>query len=167
MALERQSEAAWPLGAVQSGGVEAVPARAVARLYDGVWADDGMPERRGGSAYKSSSALGTGGPKWIADRRLVGGQRTAFPNTTELSSLAANDSSLLQVSAADPRVAIAPTTVRGILFWAYNNSGTDAVKGWAGSRYVGPGVYGNPTVTNGSKVVTGSGYAGAGPPTRA
>jgi hypothetical protein len=155
--LEKQVESAWPFGAVAAGEVPG----ALIRLFDGVWPGDGLPERRGGSVYKSSGALGSGGPKWIADRRLVGGQRTVFPSTVEVSSLAADDTSFSTLDlGTSPLTAVMPAVVRGVLFWG----GAIAVplgaglRGWGGSRKTDYNA-GTVQVTNESTTVTGAGTA--------
>jgi hypothetical protein len=111
--------------------------------------DDGSAYKRGGSAYKSNAAAGTG-LRFLWDGFLVGGQRTVFASAAKFWVLDVDDATPIDLAGgglANPTRAV---VVGGVLFIG---GGTL----YAGSRKAADYSTGTVAVTNASKVVTGTG----------
>ncbi len=127
-----------------------IPQQGAYDIINGLLDDDGAVYRRGGSAYHSATALGTG-LKWLWDGYLHAGHRTVFASNTSMAVLEADDTTLRSINSAvgipEPIYAV---ELGGIL-WLENGPH------YAGTRQVGPYETGTIAVTNGSRTVIGTG----------
>lgn len=146
----------FSVGAFQAGALERQPDGA-AEVIRGLIGDDGLPFRRGGSVYKSTSAAGSGGVSWIADAHLLAGRRTLFGTPGGLYTLDTNDASPLQLTHGTPPNYLAPVravVLDGAFYVEPDTTGKEVV--WGGSRKA---AYSTGTVTAviGSRTVAGVG----------
>lgn len=110
--------------------------------------NDGSLYKRGGSIYKSTSALGTG-LRWIWDGYLAGGQRTVFASAAKFGVLDVDDSTVIDLGGTGLGAPTRAVVLGGMLF-----IGGGVV--YAGSRKTADYSTGTVAVTNGSKTVTGT-----------
>jgi hypothetical protein len=113
--------------------------------------DDGLPERRGGTAYLSTSAGLTSGFNLLWNGILPVGERTLFADSSDFGTL---DGAGAPVNLGGSGVIVPSRAVEtgGIV---YVDGGTI----WAGSRKTANYSTGTVSVTNGSTTVTGAGTA--------
>lgn len=139
----------FSLGAFQSGALEREPDGA-AETVRGLLGDDGLPYRRGGSTYKSNAAAGSAGLLWVWDGYVAAGRRTVFGTASAVYVLAADDATPVLLASIAFSGPVRPAVAQGYML--IPGSGI-----YAGSRKASSYTTGSITVTQGSKVVTGSG----------
>lgn len=130
-------------------------------LYDSVNAlinDEGLPFRRGGSAYKSNADAGST-LLGIFEGFLSAGSRTLFWSATDIWTLASDDATPVQFTTpvAPPNAGARGAVVDGVLFLSCSD-GLQGLFSWGGSRKPDPDqTTSTVTFTNGSAVITASG----------
>jgi hypothetical protein len=145
--MERQED--FAAGATRDVAPHLIPDNGCYDLVNGFYLEDGSPARRGGSAYESTSGLGSNGLTWVADLYMQPGQRTVFANSADFGVL---DGSSAPVNLGSDGIA----TPRQ---WAYTDDAMFIGGGYiyGGSRKTANYNTGTVTVTNGSTTVSGAG----------
>lgn len=128
-----------------------IDANGVYDIQNGLLDDDGSIYRRGGGTYKSDAAFGTA-LRWVWDGYVHAGQRTLVASPTAFGVLGSNDTTIVSLGGAGMS---SPGTARAIEGMLFISGATSYI--YAGSRKSANYNTGTVTVTNGSKVVTGSG----------
>ena len=148
--LQKDAQADFSAGEVTAVARNLIPSNGVYSIVNGLLNDDGSIYRRGGSAYKSGSALGSTGIRWVWDGSVTGGQRTVFANSADYAVLDSDGSTVINLGGAGLNEPATSVEIGGILFIG---GGTL----YAGSRKTADYSTGTVTLTNGSKAVTGAG----------
>jgi hypothetical protein len=159
VALEKLTQSSWAAGMVEAGAHEFVPPTGAFDLKNLLIGDDGLPYKRGGTAYKSNASFGSTGLRNIMDVALAGGHRTCFYNADDFGML-------------DPADDVTPLTVKAglgasfpnqwallndLLLFEYDNYPNVKVAAFGGSKKTSNYSTGTVTLTQGSFTVTGSG----------
>lgn len=147
--LSEVQQDSFVAGAIPSTARHLIDAQGVYDLQNGLYDDDGSIYRRGGSVYKSNAAFGTS-CRWVWDGVFAAGQRTVFASTSAFGVLDSDDATPVSLGGAGLAEPVSAAMVGGILFIG---GGTM----YAGSRKAADYSTGTVSVTQGSKVVTGSG----------
>lgn len=147
--LSEVQQDSFVAGAIPSTARHLIDAQGVYDLQNGLYDDDGSIYRRGGSVYKSNVAFGTS-CRWVWDGVFAAGQRTVFASTSAFGVLDSDDATPISLGGAGLAEPVSAAMVGGILFIG---GGTM----YAGSRKAADYSTGTVSVTQGSKVVTGSG----------
>jgi hypothetical protein len=119
-------------------------------LLNALLNEDGSVYRRGGSVYKSTTGLGTGGLTWIRDSYLKPGRRTIVANAAEFGALADDDLTIVALGGTGLSEPMQSAVLEDILFIGGGTLYGGSLKSAVYST-------GTVTVTNGSRTVTGSG----------
>lgn len=148
--LAKDAQVDFSAGEVTAVARNLIPGNGLYQAVNGLFDDDGSCYRRGGSQYKSTADFGSSGLRWVWDGTLTGGQRTVFANNADFGVLGADDASVVNLGGAGLAEPVSCVEIAGILFIG---GGTL----YAGSRKTADYSTGTVALTNGSKVVTGTG----------
>jgi hypothetical protein len=149
--LQRLIQSDFGVGMQPDVARHLIDANAVFGIGNGLLDDDGLIYRRGGGTYKSDAAFGSA-LTWIWDGYVHAGQRTLVANNADFGVLDSNDTTIVNLGGAGLS---APAPARVIEGMAFIGGATSYIYG--GSRKTANYTTGTVSVTNGSKVVTGSG----------
>jgi hypothetical protein len=123
-------------------------------IVNGLLDPDGAAPRRGGTENKSNAGFGSTGLRWITDVYLTPGQRTVFANKDDFGVLAADDATPVNLGGSGVILPAPSAVLKGLLFigggWIYG-----------GSRKTAGYSTGTVALTQGSKIVTGTGTSWA------
>lgn len=145
---ERQLD--WSVGEVRDVAPALISRSGASSMGNVLLDEDGNPYKRGGSKYRSKEGLGAEGLRWIWDGYLKPGPRTIFASESDFGVLASDDESAVNLGGAGLSLPKQSATLADLLYigggFLYGGSRKSAVYST-----------GTVSVTNGSKIVTGSG----------
>lgn len=139
----------WSEGEVRDVAPALISPNGAEAMTDVFLDEDGNPYRRGGSKYLTPEGLGSEGLTWGWDGYLLPGQRTVIAGLEDFGALTAEDKGVVNIGGAG----LTKPKQSGVLAdLLYIGGGTL----YGGSLKSGSYSTGTISVTNGSKVVTGS-----------
>lgn len=147
---ERIVQEDWSEGEVQDVAPALISPAGAARMVNVLLDEDGNPYRRGGTTYVSKEGLGSSGLSWLWAGYLKPGPRTLVANGSDFGVLGSDGESIVNLGGVGLSVPKQAAALQDLL---YIGGGTL----YGGSRKSAVYSTGTVTVTNGSKVVTGSG----------
>lgn len=139
----------WSDGEVQDVAPALISQAGAARIVNRLLDEDGNPYRRGGTSYVSKEGLGSSGLRWGWSGFLLPGARTLLANESDFGVLGSDGTSVVNLGGSGLGSALPAAVLQDLLYVGGTLYG--------GSRKSAVYSTGTVSVTNGSRIVTGSG----------
>lgn len=154
--LERTLLDDFSAGAQLDVAPQLIDRRGSRLIRNGLLNDDGSVYERGGTIQKTNARL-PGGVRFMWEGWLNPGRRTLLANDDDFYALGADDETPINLGGDGLHLPRTARVVQDLLFIPSAPGGIAKI--WGGSRKAAPYSTGTITVTQGSKVVTGTGTA--------